>query len=153
MSIPPILGDLLSRPAMHVGPATYDAILGYMQGCDAAMRGGLLIGFREWLIVRVGEGNNLAWPELVELVSEAGEGDRGRASGDARRIAALHDLLGEFYKARNMANGLRRMMCAYEEWLAEQTWYGPESADWVPARASRPDGPGRHRSSRSRNES
>jgi hypothetical protein len=50
---------------MYVGKATYECVSSYVLGFDAALEGAVLIGFREWLVVRLGLGNNLTWQSLV----------------------------------------------------------------------------------------
>jgi hypothetical protein len=50
---------ICKRPGMYVGVADYDQVCAYLDGLHAAT--GCLTGFGEWLIVRVGTGDNLMW--------------------------------------------------------------------------------------------
>ncbi len=50
---------------MYIQDATYGAVAAFVLGYDIASEGGVLVGFREWLIPRVGVGNNLGWSALV----------------------------------------------------------------------------------------
>ncbi|MEU4157709.1 hypothetical protein [Actinoplanes sp. NPDC026670] len=87
-----------------------------MLGFDAAMSGGLLSGFREWLIVRLDDGNNLAWPALAErAVAESSDFDAP--------METLFALLDDFLAVKESHNGLARIFEAYLEWLKRQQWY------------------------------
>lgn len=115
------------RPALYGIDSTYGATAAFVLGFDAATTGGLLSGFREWLIVRINDGNNLAWPALVTrlLADECShDGERemcGRCSeGGGGR---LFDLLDEFLSEKERHNGMARIFDAYLEWLKKQEWY------------------------------
>jgi hypothetical protein len=56
---------------LHGLDGTYGAGVAFILGCDAGTSGILLSGFREWLIVRLHDGNNLSWPALVLQVVSA----------------------------------------------------------------------------------
>jgi len=126
MGLPPLIEALRSRPGMFVNPQTLDVITAFLRGYDAALYGGLLIGFREWLIVRSDGGNNLAWEALArDLLGKNLLGDEMKA------IEMLFGLLEEFTNARDMPDGLRRIYMNYERWLREQEWYTPQSPQWI----------------------
>lgn len=131
MTLPSIIVALRDRAGMYVVPATYDTIVAYLSGHDRALEGGLLVGLREWLVVKLGDGNNLAWPGLVNELRERA----GSQGDDAAARAVLFDLLEEFFAERSRPNGLRRVFYRYERWLERQPWYGPTSPDWLPAAA------------------
>src|SRR5439155_10334091 len=65
MGLPQQIDHFIKRPTMYVPSLDFDAVAGFFQGFDVATYGGLLTGFREWLIVRLGYANNLAWTQLV----------------------------------------------------------------------------------------
>ncbi len=65
MSLPEVLANLRKRPGMYVYPVTYDTAVAFVDGYDAATQRGLLVGFREWLIVKLDGGSNLVWSALV----------------------------------------------------------------------------------------
>src|SRR5688572_4551159 len=46
---------------MYIQPETYAVAAAFVLGYDQACEGGVLVGFREWLVVRVGTGPNLNW--------------------------------------------------------------------------------------------
>jgi len=105
---------------MYVSPETLDCVLNYLQGHDDAMMGGLLVGFRESLIMRLGTGDNFTWTALVGLVLKA----QGVPSDDEQaRIEGLFVLLEQYFDERNHFRGLFRMYRRYDRWLSAQNWY------------------------------
>ena len=57
MSLPEVLANLRKRPSIYINPETYDTAVAFVDGYDAATRRGLLVGFHEWLIVKLNRGN------------------------------------------------------------------------------------------------
>src|SRR5262249_60017406 len=53
------------RTGMYLHPETYASVAGFVCGYDAAYEGGVLAGFREWLVIRLETGSNLGWSALV----------------------------------------------------------------------------------------
>lgn len=136
MTLPSVLADVRARPGMYLPATTYEAAVAFVLGYDAAINGGLLWAFREWLICKVGDGNNLSWPSLVlELVGKTSSSDSRtqlRALDDHRTaIDALFGIISEFLEDRDRANGVRQIYAAYENWLRSQDWYDPSSPDWI----------------------
>jgi hypothetical protein len=111
-------------------PLTLDGVVAYISGYDAALSGGFLIGFREWLITRLEYGNNLTWDGLVGefLKIEPSCKDAGVA------IERLFSLLEQFLDMRNTHNGMRRIFAEYEQWLHGQEWYTPKYPGWLKPR-------------------
>src|SRR5690606_7613147 len=111
------------------------AAVSFVLGYDAAINGGLLWAFREWLICKLGDGNNLSWPSLVlELIGKSASSVPPLRSPDHHRAAidTLFGTIAEFLAARDAGNGARRIFADYENWLKGQDWYGPTSPDWIP---------------------
>ncbi|MDX6744656.1 hypothetical protein [Actinocorallia sp. A-T 12471] len=95
--------------------------MAFVLGCDAGTSGVLLAGFREWLIVRLGDGNNLSWPALVErIVGSAGSG------ADPANSSDLFELLDEFLVLRDDRAGMVKIFDSYLTWLKGQEWYRSE---------------------------
>lgn len=90
----------------------------------------MLAGFREWLIVRLDDGNNLGWPALVAQALDVDEGVAASAStieeADGFRFDGLFRLLDEFFERRDEQDGMVRICYRYGEWLKGQLWYRPE---------------------------
>ncbi|XYH97315.1 hypothetical protein ACMHYB_57755 [Sorangium sp. So ce1128] len=115
---------------------SYDTIVAFIEGYDSALCGGFLVGFREWLIVKLEDGNNLSWSALVlNLMGRVGERSSAEvksAEGQSVAIEFLLDTLDQFLDEREAPSGLRRIYRSYENWLTRQDWYDPLSPDWIP---------------------
>jgi hypothetical protein len=127
MSLPPELANVGKRPSMYLRVNTYDVAVAFVDGYDFALSGGLLVGFREWLIVRVDGADNMAWTELVLLTL----GDPEAQGEQSELIKGLFRVLEEFMAVRDVYGGLRRIYAAYEKWLQRQDWYKPTDPDWI----------------------
>jgi hypothetical protein len=110
--------------AMFVPSETYDAVASFLLGYDAAYEGGLLLGFREWLALRLGTGSNLSWPALVLLAAFPGvdcpeEAVKRGATEDANAqraaIDTLFTLVREFDAVVAQRDGLKNVLLAYRE--------------------------------------
>jgi hypothetical protein len=131
-----LFDQIRARAGMYVQRPTYTAISSLVLGYDLACEGGVLLGFREWLIPRVGKGNQLAWPALVLMATfpEAENPDevvQHSAAADKQAIDALFRLIIEFDEDRSMPDGMRKIFLAYERWLRDQEWYEPGSPGWI----------------------
>jgi len=130
MGLPEVLTNFRMRPGMYITSVTYDVAVAFVQGYDAATGGGLLTGLREWLIVALGDGNNLAWPGLIRML--AGRQPASKAPCDDKAlIEFLLSTLDSFLREREERIGLRRIHVRYEAWLCQQEWYSPSSPDWI----------------------
>ena len=134
MSLPEVLANLRKRPGMYIRPATYDTAVAFVDGYDAAARRGLLVGFHEWLVVKLGGGNNLAWPALVSDLMQRTTAVKELKTPDDHKAAIefLFATLEQFLDERDEWSGMRRIYVAYERWLRRQDWYGPSSPSWIP---------------------
>ena len=115
---------------------SYAAAAAFVLGYDFACEGGVLHGFREWLIVRLGFGNNLAWSALVLEVAFPGPGNplesvHSSSANEKHAIEVLFQLLREFDEKRGTRDGLRRIFFEYDRWLTTQEWYTPGSPGWI----------------------
>jgi hypothetical protein len=122
----PILQGVLQRPSMYFQPVTYDTAVAYLYGFDAAMSGGALIGLREWLIVRLGFGNDLAWSELMLhslFPNEPFPRNCLQLTNDCDVVQRLFHTLMDFFTDREPMNGLRMIYARYSSWLEGQEWY------------------------------
>jgi hypothetical protein len=134
MSLPEVLANLRKRPSMYIRPATYDTAVAFVDGYDAATRRGFLVGFHEWLVVKLGEGNNLAWPALVSGLMQRGTAVKELKGQYDHNVAIefLFATLEQFLDERDISGGMRTIYIAYDRWLRRQDWYGPSSPDWIP---------------------
>lgn len=118
------------RTSMYLRSGSYDSITAFVSGCDAGNDFCLLLGFREWLIVRANGGNNLSWEGLALEIAFPGHPSPSTApelSPENNRIAidVLFDLLDEFFEARGPRHELAAIFRSYQEWLEKQDWYDP----------------------------
>lgn len=113
---------------MFVGSNECDRVCAYIDGMHTAT--GCLIGFREWLVVELGTGNNLGWCGLVQQLLNR------ESTPDNARVAKLGRLINEFYTFTGSTNGatmgLMRVYLRYHCWLLQQKWYRPGYAGYVP---------------------
>ena len=138
MIFPLIFAEIRRRPEMYLPAATLDAASSFVMGYDAAVNGGLLWAFREWLIPQLNHGNNLAWPVLVQELIDRRSLDSmtdNRPPAVNNQQAAIENLFAiieTFLRERDQANGTRRIFASYERWINEQEWYDPASPSWIP---------------------
>lgn len=113
--------DVRKRTGMYFGEETYEVVAAFVIGYNAACEGGVLSGFREWLVMRVGSGANLAWPALVLdcAFPDSRPPEEALSAGpEAQRhaIDTLFALLAEFEQEKSRPDGLRRIFVAFAEW-------------------------------------
>jgi hypothetical protein len=124
-----------THPGMYVQSGTYAEVAALITGYDLACNGGALLGFREWLVVRLGGGANLSWPQLA-LSAAFPDVTRSKSglSSDEQQTAltALLALVREYADKRER-EGMRRIYLEHQRWLEKQEWYGPDSPDWLEA--------------------
>lgn len=107
---------------MFVTTTSYDTVVAFLTDYDMALLGGLLFGFREWMIVRLESGNNLCWSGLIDVAAEAAHGSSLAAIDDGTRRQVLFDSLAQFFAERDDRDGVRTIFRRYEAWLATQPW-------------------------------
>lgn len=134
MPLPDGLERVRNQTGMYLLESRCDLVIALIQGYDLANGGGLLTGFREWLIVKNGYGHNLSWNALaMELVSRKQQfsDENIKPCDEAMSIAMLFDLLEEFLREKEVRNGLRQIYSRFEIWLRHQAWYSPKSPEWI----------------------
>jgi hypothetical protein len=112
--------SVCARPGMYAQENTYAAVCAYISGFDTALCGGILFGFREWLLMRGTEWNNIPWWGLVrvEVTGPFAPADRLTEEQDRALLARLAELLGEFSQASQ--RGLDRCLFEYGSWLQDR---------------------------------
>lgn len=114
-----------TRTSMYLMEETYAAAAALVLGYDLACEGGVLVGFHEWLVVRLDGGSNLHWSALVLDAAFPSAKDPQRAvhaSPKAQRhaIDTLFALLAEYDDVRTRQDGLKHIFVAFDRWLHEQ---------------------------------
>jgi hypothetical protein len=111
--------EVRRRPGMYFLEDNFDVVAAFVLGCDLANEGGILAGFREWLVVRLGHSSNLAWRSLVldfafpDASNPEAELARG-VENHRRAIRTLWSLLSEFEIAREERSALRKIFVAFD---------------------------------------
>lgn len=115
------------RPGMYFYGESYTDFCNFISGYDAGTSYFLLEGFREWLIVRLGEESSLAWSGLVEdfaHTSISGVSDHD-TNDNTLKVETLFRLLDEFLELREKRDGLAKIFSDYlafrADWLAKIT--------------------------------
>jgi len=123
----PVLQRVAKQPSMFLDVTDFRRACGFLIGYDMGCSGALLVGFREWAIVKADTGNNLNWSGLAMLLlfpdSTEFEKTIEQISDHDSAIKALFDLICEFIEVRAQYDGLRRIYSNYEKWLSKQSWH------------------------------
>jgi hypothetical protein len=109
------------RPQLYGLDGSYGQFCAYLSGLDTGNGGRLLTGFREWLVTRLGHGDNLSWPGLVIHLARPDGPASGReavesADRDPAVIAKLFDLLDEFSERTAHPDDLVQIYDDYLTW-------------------------------------
>jgi|SRR5262245_38349893 len=122
------LDRVRTHTGMYVFPETYEAVSAYLMGYDAALKGALLIGFREWLVMRLGAGTNLVWTALIPPLAfpEAKKTWKRPSTQEENRVAIdkLFELISEFAAERGDDEAATKIRDNYEKWYEalKATW-------------------------------
>jgi hypothetical protein len=129
-----VFANMRKCPGMYLPAVTYDTTVAFVNGYDTATQRGFLVGFREWLAVKLDGGSNLTWHALVINLLQRTTRMKELESQDDHKAAIefLFATLDQFLDERDVSGGVRRVYIAYEHWLRRQDWYGPSSPDWIP---------------------
>lgn len=115
------------RPGLYGLDGSFREFVAFLSGVDAGNDWQLLTGFREWLIVRLGFGDNLVWSGLVLHLAFPGQQSGLRdlmADPENNRIAVdrLFELLDEFLARRAEHGEVVRIFDEYLTWRKTQSW-------------------------------
>jgi hypothetical protein len=112
-----LFSDLHRRPSSYGLDGSYPQYIAFITGCDAGNDWGLLVGFPEWLAMKVDSEANLTWSTLVLIAAglspttmsdfSAGEQSNSEAT------EALFALLDEFLSERVGARGASIIISRY----------------------------------------
>ncbi|GAA5189481.1 hypothetical protein GCM10023322_42430 [Rugosimonospora acidiphila] len=114
-----LFASIRKSPLLYLPRADYPSVVAFLEGCDQGNARTLLTGFREWLVTRIGCGNNLVWWSLAAHLTEP-VGPKNflelEPELDALAVDGLCQLLDEFLALRQEPDGLARIYAAYHEW-------------------------------------
>jgi hypothetical protein len=104
---------------MYLSSVRYEAICAFLNGYDTAMRGGILRGFREFLLCHCTRWNNLPWWLLVRFLATPDTDLAGSVPEDeeAQVSRALSEYL-ERFSDKVRVGGLAKVYWEYSQWLS-----------------------------------
>lgn len=124
-----LFADVRRRPGMFCLDGTFHDFTVFVRGCEAGNDWQLLTGFREWLVTRVGGGDNLIWEALVLRLAfpEQSHGPtREELAKDSvinnAAVERLFELLDEFLQLRAEHGGVAKIFDEYWRWRRAQPW-------------------------------
>jgi len=108
-----------TRPEMYGLDGSYRDFVTYLYGYDAGTRDTALLGFREWLLLRLDRQSGLGWPSLVlNLAIPDTPVPHNRALSEPQNRAAvvvMFQLLETFLNDRDSdRHGLRKIFSSYD---------------------------------------
>lgn len=131
--LPPVIERLRRSQSTFFVPMTFNTCVSFLLGFNSAQEGGLLFGFREWLIVKLGEELNAAWPAfIIKLALRSGRTSFDPDEQSEENVAYLLDTLDTFLAERSTYTGARAIFLRYDDWLRTQEHYDEDSPIWVP---------------------
>lgn len=108
---------------------SYGGLADFVMGLDLGTDGALLDGFREFLVLKLDYGDNLAWSALVWHLSRNGtETLADQTAADQTAVDCLFDLLDEFLAEVSDRRRRHRIHHEYVQWLQRQSWYDQDLA-------------------------
>ncbi len=107
-------------PHLVVLGARFSSVAAYMDGYDWALRGGALVGFREWLLTGTERWTNMPWWALVRYRANP-TADVLSPPDDKEDRELLISLTADFdgFLADLEAGGLPKIFGDYQVWVAE----------------------------------
>jgi hypothetical protein len=122
-SLEEMVQSICAGPGMWVIPPSFTTVCAYIDGFNSARGGGPLLGFREWLVLKLDDGNNFHWIGLADRLIAGDEPSEGWA--EERRILALGGLIVDYLRERDRG-GITKVYYDYGRWLLRKRWYdGP----------------------------
>ena len=122
-----LIESVCKQPGMYVCPGTLDGVVAYIDGMNTCT--GCLGGFREWLVTRFDDGDNLAWSGLFKMLI------RTEVVCEEDQIERLGSLLKEFNdflgSCHSRSEAHLRIYLRYHAWLLNRPWYTPDSPWYV----------------------
>jgi hypothetical protein len=112
------------RPGLYGLDGSFRHFCVFVEGCNAGTFWSLLAGFREWLVMQLGEvseGNNLTWPALILRLARQDSSIlfSSQAEGNTIGSEVLFRLLDSFLELRQRSDSLATIFREYSSWLDE----------------------------------
>ncbi len=121
-----MLRQVRRRPGMYFGRGElrYDKLVAFLEGLDIGAQNTVLDGFREYLILRLGEESSVWWPGLaLRLTVPHAAPHPDTDADDQAAVAGLFDLLDEFLAEFPASRGRKRLFHEYFLWKQQLNFY------------------------------
>ncbi|MGK8524602.1 hypothetical protein ACRS6B_25020 [Nocardia asteroides] len=120
-----LLRNVSARPGMYFAGSElgYDKLVAFITGVDIGSQGSMLAGFREFLILKLDGGDNLAWFGLVIRICVPAAARPLGGDDEKAAVDGLFDLLDEFLAETADHHARTRIYHEYFRWLQRQSWY------------------------------
>lgn len=120
------------------GGLTFDRIVAFVTGLDLGTDGRLLDGFREYLILRLGEESSLWWPSLAIKTRYPDAPSRPTTPEEERAaVDVILDLLDEFLAEFPLERSRGRLHQEYILWQQQSSFFNLDAERF--GRSPRPD--------------
>ncbi|MBS2014610.1 MAG: hypothetical protein JST00_17110 [Deltaproteobacteria bacterium] len=105
---------------MHLVDGSFSSVCSFIEGFDVAHDGGVLVGFREWLLTGGESWTNLHWSQLVRLRANRHSNlhDSPEHAEEPLLLATLKGLLLEFSRELR-TDGLFMIFHRYNMWMPD----------------------------------
>ncbi len=120
-----LIDHLTKRPEMFVGSSSFDCVTSFLCGYDSAKNSNFLIGFQEWLTMRIGFGHNLVWYALVEqeVLGHIQTNPVNRSKEENQQLLeGLRLILTEYFRHRSKI-GIRNVLYDHGCWIRKHDWF------------------------------
>lgn len=104
----------------------YDQVVAFVSGMDIGSQHALLDGFREFLVLKLDSGNNLAWWALVRHLTVPDCPHPLAPAEEQVAVEGLFDLLDEFLAESGSPGGVATILREHQLWLRRQSWFDPD---------------------------
>lgn len=123
MALPADILLVMNSPGMYYQRPNIESTIAFLNGYDVACQGGLLTGFREWIIPQLGFGGNLSWGELVclRIREVCGINQVSPLGNNPELVTMVFDALKQFYLDKEKPQGMIEIYKRYSDWLANQS--------------------------------
>jgi hypothetical protein len=110
--------------AMFLPDDRFETVVAFVLGCDAGNQNGLLVGFHEWLTLKLGDMDNLVWwAQVLHIAFPEGVPDPRFEADNAQAVSTLFDLLDEFLASMQRWGEPQLLLYEYFAWQQSKPGY------------------------------
>ena len=103
---------------------SYDKLIAFLMGLDIGAQGAVLDGFREYLLLRLGEESSVWWPGIAVRLTVPHAASRPDTDiDDQAAVDGLFDLLDEFLAEFPASRSRSRLYHEYFLWKQQLSFY------------------------------